>query len=219
MKYSELLNKPVLSLSEGAVVGKVRGGLLNADKTRLLALDAGNGWALAKNVTFGPSAVLVKNAQDLSDAPPEDSTVCPVYFDLYDSEGSLAGPVTDLAFDEKLILTHFLTEEREVPRKLMLSAGENAVVFCADEETLRREKRKLSAPKRSEPAPAKKSAEPASRVSSDFGYLIGRKVEEDLFNRNNEKIVKRGTVVTAKILQICKENGKLLHLARAARTH
>ena len=66
MKFSEILDKPLLSLSEGSVVGKVRGCLLNEDKTRLLALDTGDGWVLAKDAQVGESAVLVKSADAVS---------------------------------------------------------------------------------------------------------------------------------------------------------
>ena len=212
MKFSEILDKPLLSLSEGSVVGKVRGCLLNEDKTRLLALDTGDGWVLAKDAQVGESAVLVKSADAVSAELPAGAAMSPLYLDLFGSDGSLSGPITDLVFDEKLALTHFVAGGAEVPRNLMLSAGENAVVVCPDEDALKKERRRLAAAKRkTTPPPAVSDVE---KVSSTFSYLIGRKVAADIFNQRGEKIVRKNSVVSLHTLQICREYGKLLLLAK-----
>lgn len=52
------------------------------------------------------------------------------------------------------------------------------------------------------------------RCSANFGFLIGRRVEYDVYNGRNERIVKRNTIITNNILDICKKWGKLIILAR-----
>lgn len=52
------------------------------------------------------------------------------------------------------------------------------------------------------------------KFSANFGFLIGRRVEYDVYNGRNEKIVKRNTIITNTTLDICKKWGKLIILAR-----
>ena len=214
MKFSEILDKPLLSLSEGSVPGRVRGCVLNADKTRLLALDTGDGWVPAKDFRIGESAVLIRSSAAVSSELPAGAAMSPLFLDLFGSDGSLAGPITDLVFDDRLTLTHFVAGGAEIPRSLMLSAGDNAVVVCPDEETLRRERRKISAARKKEQTAVLSDVE---KVSSTFTYLIGRRVAADIYNQRGEKIVRKNSVVSLHTLQICREFGKLLILAKNSR--
>ena len=210
MKFSELLAKPLLSLSEGSIIGEIRNCLLSPDRTRLLALETSDGWVDAAVVKVGEGAVLVKSRADVLSAPPEPAAVSPLYLDLFLASGKFCGKIIDLCFDEKYRLTHFTADGEDYSRGLLLSCGENAVIVCANPDELRRERRRLGAEQR-RPEPVSSDIE---KASSNFSYLIGRKVLADIFNQRGEKIVKKNAVVSARTLQICKEYGKLLTLAK-----
>ena len=52
------------------------------------------------------------------------------------------------------------------------------------------------------------------KCSAHFGFLIGRRVDDDIYNARNEKIVKRNTIISNNTLDTCKKWGKLIMLAR-----
>ena len=52
------------------------------------------------------------------------------------------------------------------------------------------------------------------KLSANFAFLIGRRVEHDVYNGRGEKIVKRNTIITNTTLDACKKWGKLIILAR-----
>ena len=210
MKFSELLAKPLLCLAEGEVVGEIRNCVLTSERTRLLALETGDGWVLASDIRIGEGAILLPRRDRIRSAPPEPAATGLLDLLLFSADGRDLGVIRDLVFDERNRLIRIVAEDREYDRSLLLSVGENAAIICDSPEQLRRERRKL--------IPKRPPLSDLARVSSTFAYLIGRKVIADVFNQRGEKIVRSGTRVTLHTLQTCKQNGRLLALARSCRS-
>ena len=207
MKCSELLAKPLLSLAEGELLGDIRACVLNADRTRLIALECADGYLLAADATVGESAVLVRSRERIRKDPPKEAASGLSGLELYTADGGFCGTIDDLIFDEKNRLIQLVAEGVAYDRALLLSVGETAAVLCESPERLRAERRKLSAGRNREPSSEKKA-------STAFSYLIGRKVIAPVYNQRGEMIVKSGTRVSLNTLRVCKNYGKLVALAR-----
>lgn len=231
----DLFELSVLSLYEGDLLGKV--DKLYFDKKlkklvelELVGLEGARLSLPTKNIyRVGKNAITVKNNQMIAiKERAQDLVVAPMESKVYSISGEFLGVVKDLCLNEKFI-TEKLTLEKDIVLNVsdLLSCGKNTVIFnTKDKKISAKNFVPINEPKtfkveidqhiktlpietdNKQIVPVENK--PTNIQNTDF--LVGRICVKNIFNFNNELLVKEKTVITKKILkEICKY-GKLREL-------
>lgn len=227
----------ILSLYEGELIGVVNKLYFDKKLKKLLFIelinDDGIKMMLAtKNIyNIGKNAITVKNNQAVSlKIESQELTSCPIGSKAYSINGEYLGLIKEMSFSDK-----FLTEKISLDNNNILdienlaSCGKNTVIFYDQNSKININKfTPQKSPKTfkteevataeilpfdqtSKPTPqlVKENSQPTTQ-NSDF--LIGRKCTKDIFNFNNEILIKCNSVITKKNLKDINKFGKLREL-------
>jgi len=205
---ADFLNRTVLSLSDG----KNRGNVVNFEfdgRIKNLTHLVVDGFLLPVAKIFKSSdAIVVIDEGDF--APLDKTPLNPEGLSVYGTSGTLTDKIKQVRFDGKFRVKEIEGEHRTYLPKEIISASSDAVIIkdCPLP-------RKHSA----NPKPRKTVAEEGSKVImpdtsvADFSFLLGRRVDKTVFDRQHEVIVKTNAVITQETLRKARIHGKLLELA------
>lgn len=230
--YKQLHSLNVLSLYEGEIVGKVNKLHLDKKLKKLVALelifDSGAVMMLSiKNVyRFGKHAIIIKNNQAISIKDNNQETcLVPFGSKAYSINGEFLGIVEEIIFSDKFVVEKIILEgNKTVDAKLIASCGKNAIIFNSQEEKIniknlmpikepknfaQKDEKKVSVMPVENDVVEVGSVKPLVQ-SSDF--LIGRVCGKDIYNFNNEILVKANAVINKKIIKDANKFGKLREL-------
>ncbi len=212
-KVSELLGKPLLSLSEAKILGTVANILFdekmlkgvwvvlydNDDETRYLPL--------MKLVNFESDAVVVKNADGL-EIEPKIGLENPINSPVFNQDGKLLGGLRDIVM-EGIKVTAFVLDDITVSSDKLLSAG-SVLVFNDSGRSIKLTRPQKSAPEKEEKDEAltKKAA-----FAPSYDFLLGKKTQRNIFASDGKLIVHEGESITYSIIDTAKREGKLVILA------
>lgn len=233
----ELLSKSVLSLYEGELLGVVDKLYFDKKMKKLIQLEliTENDTRLllpTKNIYhIGKNAITVKNNQSVS-LKVEDSELylAPIGSKAYTITGEYLGVVSEISLSEKFLTEKFsLDNNQTIEQSALASFGKNTIIFYSKNDRVRVSKFTPSkTPKffKSEsvqtatilPEPVKDetNAVPVEHESKsaiqNADFLIGRVCTKDIFNFNNELLIKAHAVVNKKNLKEINKFGKLREL-------
>lgn len=233
----ELLSKSVLSLYEGELIGSVDKLYFDKKMKKLIELEIidNEGVKLilpAKNIYhIGKNAITIKNNQAVT-LKVEESGLLPLTFGnkAYSIKGEYLGLISEVSVNEK-----FLTEKISLDSELtfevtsIATSGKNTIIFYDKEkinlekfvpikspkffkkrETVTAEILPLEPKDEAVPVNAVPVDKPANEQNPDF--LLGRICVKDIYNFNNELIIKSNSLITKKNLKEIKRYGKLREL-------
>lgn len=224
----------VLSLYEGELLGTVDKLFVDKKMKRLCEIElvGANGVKLVlptKNIyRVGKNAITVKNNQAVLLKSEEGKhCVVPLSSKVYSLTGEYLGMIEELSFDEKFITKKISLDNNSVLNvDNIASIGKNIVVFHSENEKVNL---KNFVPKK-QPKVLKSKEVKIVKVlpietmppivedvekkimvqNSDF--LLGRICTKDIFNFNNELLIKAHAVVNKKNLKEINRFGKLREL-------
>ena len=233
MYCKDLLNLSVLSLYEGELLGKVDKLFFDKKLKKLLEIEiiGQEGIRLSlpsKNIyNVGKNAITIKNNQMVTTKMFESNLVAvPIESKAYSINGEFFGVIKDVCLNEKFFTEKILLEnDQAVNINHLLSCGKNTVIFNASEEKINIKnlvpsvspqmvKSKVEQEVHVMPTENKNvvaiEVKPTSVQNADF--LIGRTCSKNIFNFNNELLIKEQAVVTKKVLKEISKFGKLREL-------
>lgn len=235
---SDLIARPILSLYEGELLGTVDKLLFDKKMKRLLYLEFigenDNKFLLpTKNIyNLGKNALTIKNNTAVSlKIDSQGFASCPIGAKAFNIKGEFLGIVKEVILNDKYMTEKISFENNEVmPAEMIASCGKNTIIFYdrsskvdikrfTPNKTPKTFKTNQLVNANIMPVVAPKN-EPASVVpvetqkreiqSTDF--LIGKICTKDIFNFNNELLIKAHSVVNKKNLKEINLYGKLREL-------
>ncbi len=238
MNYcNQLLSLSVLSLYEGELIGKVdklffdkklkkltQIEILGENDARFL-LDTKNIYHIGKN------AITVKNNQCVSFKVEEvELSLAPINSKVYSINGEYLGIIKEIDLDEKFFTQKFSLDNNSILEiEDLASCGKNTIVFFDKSNKVNIQKfTPTKSPKQfkevsvqtAEILPIEtnnKNIEPVETETkqpqiNNSDFLIGRTCFKDIFNFNNEILIKAHSVVNKKNLKEITRFGKLREL-------
>ena len=221
----------VLSLYEGDLLGVVDKLYFSKYLKKLVELEivSDDGAKLVlptKNIyKVGKNALIVKNTQAVSiKMELSNLCLCPVDSKAYSITGEYLGIVKEITFNEK-----FITQQISLDNNIILladnlaSCGKNTIIFHTEEHKVNVKKfEPIKQPKIfkttevqvAKVLPIKETKTEQTNISilrnSDF--LIGRRCSKNIYNFNNEILIKENGLINKKNLKEIKKFGKLREL-------
>ncbi|MBQ8615871.1 MAG: hypothetical protein IJ415_04820 [Clostridia bacterium] len=232
----ELYSLSVLSLYEGELLGKVDKlyfdrKLKKLVEIELVGIDGAKLVLPTKNIYHvGKNAITVKNNQAvlLKDIECENC-LAPINLKAYSINGEFLGVVQEVSLNEK-----FSTEKISLDNDVVLdvdklaSCGKNTIIFYTTDEKIniknfipnkQPKSFKIKEVQMATTLPVEESKpnvvpveKPAQTIIQTSDFLIGRVCTKDIFNFNNELLIKAHAVVNKKNLKEINKFGKLREL-------
>lgn len=224
----------VLSLYEGELLGVV--DKLYFDKKikklceiELISSDGVRMVLPTKNIyNVGKNAITVKNNQSVVlKAVEKEFCLAPIGSKVYSITGEFLGIVEEISFNDKYLTEKVsLDNGQTLELRNMASCGKNAVIFYkenCDNVSLNRFspkqpkmfKRKVNQETNTMPIANNEelpTVEVKQPTTQNANFLVGRVCTKDIFNFNNELLIKAHTVITKKNLKEINKFGKLREL-------
>lgn len=232
LKVSNIISSYVVSVYNGQIEGVVSNILFNEKKRakyliisqndeQFLVLDT------AKIYKIGDGAVIVKNsnALDLMASKELEIKNCfsPINSIVVSLNGNFLGYVSDIELDEKLNMKNFVVREGEVINlNNIINISDSAIIISTDEKKPKlgnfKEKSKIQISLNNSNEIVSILEKPdtilPNRTVTNYNFLINRKVSKNILNFNGEIIIKENQIITSKILDIARINGKIRELTK-----
>ena len=237
---NEFLSLNVLSLYEGELIGVVDKLYFDKKMRKLIQLEliGDNDTRLilpTKNIYhIGKNAITVKNNQAVSLKVEESEyCLCPINSKAYTIKGEYLGIVREICINEKFLTEKFsLDNNQTISIKSLASCGKNTIIFYDENDKVNVNKfipnnmPKLFKTEIGQPAkilPIKDEEEKEKKnvvaledikkpTIQNADFLIGRICTKDIFNFNNELLIKEHAVINKKNLKEINKYGKLREL-------
>lgn len=233
---SDFVSRPVLSLYEGELIGSVDKLLFDKKLKKLLFLELigenDNRFLLpTKNIyNVGKNAITIKNNTAITLKNDDESYAgCPIGSKAFNIKGEFLGIVKEVILTEKY-LTEKLSFENDVVvnSNMIASSGKNTVVFY-DKNTnvdvskfvpnkmpkiFKTKQQQLTSVLPIEDKSKNNLVEIESnpKLIQNTDFLIGKVCLKDIYNFNNEILIKAHAVVTKKNLKEINKYGKMREL-------
>lgn len=144
---SDFLNRPVLSLYEGELLGNVQSIQFDKRLKKILMLEVKSAESIetyflpVKNIyNVGKHAITVKNNQSImlkESIEPIESVKCPIGSKAYTIHGELQGVISALEFDDNYLISKILLEnEKEIDVNKLASCSNNTVIVYDEKSTV-----------------------------------------------------------------------------------
>ena len=230
----DIMSLSVLSLYEGELLGVVDKLYFDKKMKKLCEIqllnESGARFILPTKKIFhiGKNAITIKNNQAVQMREVENEfCVAPIQTKAYSITGEFLGVVQEIALNEKFLTENILLDNGSVLKSFdIASLGKSAVVFYNNNKLNVNQfspkqpkafKRKVVQiakilPKETEVAVQPVKTETKQVVLQNPNFLIGRVCTKDIFNFNNELLIKAHSVVNKKNLKEINKFGKLKEL-------
>lgn len=233
MYLSELLQKPILSLYEGEILGNINKVYVNKLKNKIVHFeiidDSDLSYCLQpKSIyTIGKHATTIKNKQNLIlSLNFIDSEYCilPINVKTYSLQGEYLGIVKDYIVNEKFELqTLILDNQNQIEFSEIASIGSNSIVVYYDKKHVNissfryRIKTKSSTETKVKVLPKlfttfNKITTPSAGQKENF--LVGRICTKDILDNQQNVIIKQNSTITNQTLALASSKNKLHDLIK-----
>ena len=211
MQYTNLINKEVVSIYDGASVGKTMFGIFGKQKLLILVVnDAGSQKILdVKNIfSCQHDKIMIKNKNALV-VSQNDNINSFSQKEVISVFGENFGMVGEIMLDEKFVVTKIKTDKTEFLLSNIVSNNEKIII------------NNNSSYKNFQFAP-KKKIEIAKNLSQKVqittkipikitsgSFLIGKKLFRDIITPSNITLARKNQIVTLNLVNLAKDNGCL----------
>lgn len=233
MYLSELLQKPVLSLYEGELLGNINKVFFDKSKKKIKNFEIVNdediSYCLAPKFiyTLGKHAIAIKNKQNLVLAlnlTDENMQLLPINAKVYSIQGEYLGIVQDYTINEKYEIENLLLDNQQpINISDVASCGTNSIVVYdsnthinissfryrikhkSDNETKVKVLPKLfSSFNKISPSPSNKKT----------NFIVGRICTKDILDNQQNIIIKQNSTITEQTLAMASSKNKLQELMK-----
>lgn len=233
MYLSELLQKPVLCLYEGELLGNINKIYFDKNKKKIinfkiLSEDDINYCIEPKFIyTVGKHAITIKNKQNLILSLNEDDdvfTTLPINVKAYSLQGEFLGIVKDYSISEKYFIENIILDNQQVlPISDMASCSANSIVVYQSQEHINIKTFRYRI--QNKPAQDNK-VKVLPKLFSSFNkiapnpnadkqnFIVGRICTKDIYDNQKNIIIKQNSTITEQILALASSKNKLQELMK-----
>ena len=234
----DLNSLSVLSLYEGELLGIVDKLYFDKNYKKLLALEIINEDGVKfylptkKIYNVGKNAITVRNNQALTiEDNLENLFLNPTNLKAYTIKGEFIGIINELYLNEKFLVEKIKFENgKEIHPNMLASSGKKTIIFHEKENkinvknftpnkkkkvqksTINKETEAIVENEKTEENIQQKQGKKIKNIIYSNDFLIGRICTKDIYNFNNEILVKAHSVITKKSLKEITKFGKLREL-------
>lgn len=212
-KATNIIGVQVISVYEGQVEGYVKNLIFSSDYKKLKSIivcdskiEEKQYMLDVKDILSLQDIVLIKNSSILKGVSNQQDN-SPINLPAFLTSGKKLGIISDVILDEKFSIFKFETSEGEAENNIA-KISKDLILFNNGDTNIKYYNCKPKQEKISAITTVSNQS-----ASINIPFLIGKKVIKDIFTFNNEIIIKNGNVVTEKVIQLAKINGKLRELA------
>jgi len=233
MYLNELLQKPILSLYEGEILGNINKIYFDKSKKKLSAFeiindDDINYCLYVKNIyNIGKHAITIKNKQALLLALNNQENnlyTLPMGIKVYSLQGEYLGIATDYSITDKYIIeTLILDNQQLINFNDIASVSANSIVVYSSDQHVNvntfRYKIKQNTGKSQKVKVLPKlfssfnKIEPSS-PNSAINSILGRICTKDIFDNQQNIIIKQNSTITEQVLALASSKNKLQDLMK-----
>lgn len=227
-KVSNLLGKPILNIFEGKIEGFVKTIYFDKKLDKLCWIEFFNDTTQeekminAKNIYHvGQDAITIKNGDEIyNENLIFNECINPIHLDVFSVIGDKIGKVCDIQINDKFMVEQVvLSDQKTMSQKNILNAG-NVIIFKQENENFKvinfKSKNKIKNIKSQTKVQilnTNNNPLPKKLITKNYAFLIGRKVDKNIYADNSELIIKKNTKINQMIIDIACKNGKLKDLA------
>ena len=223
----ELIEKPVFSLKDFCIIGKVTGCLVDHDFKHIayfLCIDEEAEFLLPfQNIVAEKDVLVVEDKVGMLHPLDVDFTSFKSLLgkEVYCADGTLLGIVKDLGFDSKGGLVELRIEDGLLKPSSIVGVGDAILVKPAQKRKNKRKSVDFVALASTDspvtildPSPdmAEQGQTSPTRIISDYNFLLGRMLDDDLLSYDGRLIAYKNTRVTVDVVEKARLAGKLLEL-------
>ncbi len=233
MYLNELLQKPILSLYEGELLGNINKVFFDKNKGKIKFFEILNdeeiNYCLFPKFIYsvGKHAITIKNKQHLTLAINEcDNSAfqLPINVKVYSLQGEFLGIVKDYVINEKNIIENFILDNQQLINfNDIASCSKNSIVIYYSQEHVNisnfRYKIHNKTKQNSKVKVLPKLFSSFNKISPDpsnkkENFIIGRICTKDIFDNQQNIIIKQNSTITEHTLALASSKNKLQELMK-----
>lgn len=231
MYLSELLQKPILSLYEGELLGNIDRVFFDKTKSKIISFEILNEDGLSyclqpKHIyTLGKHAITIKNKQNLTLTLNEDNsskTVLPLDVKVYSLQGEYLGVAKDYSLTEKFDLENIVLDNQKlIPLSEIASCSISSIVVYYDEHINIKSFRYKIQRKQNENNKVKvlpklftSFNKIATSQSKKSNFVVGRICTKDILDNQRHIIIKQNSTITEHTIALASSKNKLQELMK-----
>lgn len=230
MYLKELLAKPILSLYDGEILGNINKVYFCKQKNKIKYFEIINNDDLSyyvspKNIySFGKHAITIKNKQNLElNLNQLDEHVLPIDVKVFSLQGEYLGMANDYVINEKYMVESLILDNQQlISVRYMASFSTTSIVVYDSDEHINinsfRYRIKNKPVNTSKVKILPKLFTQFNKISqinnSKNNFMVGRICTQDLFDNNQNLIVKQNSTITEHILALATSKNKLNELIK-----
>ena len=232
MYLSELMQKPILSLYEGEILGNINKIYFDKNRKKIINFEILNNEDICYTLypkfiyTLGKHAITIKNKQNLILSINEnaDKTILPLNVKVYSLQGEYLGVVTDYSLTEKFEIDNLILDNQQLINiSDMASCSNSSVVVYYSEQHVNiksfRYRIKHSNPSQTKVKVLPKLFSSFNKISPNpsnkqQNFIVGRVCTKDIFDNQQNIIIKQNSTITEQILAIASSKNKLQDLIK-----
>ena len=229
-RITKILGKPVLSIYDGEFIGYIKNVFVDEKLRKVLWLCIFDDNTEEEKIispkgvySFEGNAVMIKNKADIFLAGTIiTKDISLIGYKIYSLDGTVTGKITDIEVDSKLYITNiFQQNDEQFDKTTVLKIG-NSIIIQKNSKTDKlndfrprqisdlqiSNNRKVVALKEQN----QNKIQPTKLLTDGYGFLIGRKVGQNIYSENGTLLAKKQSVITAHLIDTASQNGKLKEL-------
>lgn len=229
MYLSELMQKPILSLYEGELLGNIDKVFFDKSRRKIVNFEILNEEDLSyclqpKHIyTLGKHAITIKNKQNLTLSLNEDNstkTLLPLDVKVYSLQGEYLGVVKDYSLAEKFELENIILDNQKlIPIGEIASCSATSIVVYYDEHINIKSFRYKIQHKPSENNKVKvlpKLFTSFNKIatSQKSNFVVGRICTKDILDNQRNVIIKQNSTITEQTIALASSKNKLQELMK-----
>ena len=230
-KVSLLIGKSVISIFDGEMIGFVKNVVFDKTFSKIEWLEIFDEnsdkeyYLNTKDIYSLADVIVIKNNDCLYLKQTLDiDAKNPINFSVFTTEGKKIGKIADVEIDKKLKTQFFIISDKNIALNKILNIGKNIAILQPEKLTklsIYKSKAKFSAnhSKKNNLVTIEnkilnrnKITVPKKVLTDNFSFLIGRKLDKNIYTDNKQLIAKKQSIITSQIIDIASKNGKLKEL-------
>jgi len=237
MYLSELLQKPILSLYEGELLGNINKVFFDKSKKKIKTFEILNDEEISYCLqpkfiyTIGKHAITIKNKQHLVlslNENNENSVVLPLDVKVYSLQGEYLGVVSDYSVTDKYEIENLILDNQQlISVGDIASCSANSIVVYYSQEHVNiknfryRIQNKPNTNSKVKVLPKlfasfnKIAPSPSSRKQN---FMVGRICTKDIFDNQKNIIIKQNSTITDQTLALASSKNKLQELMKYSKS-
>ena len=220
MLLSEIVNKRVININDGACLGVSIGAYLHKSNYSCPSLCLDNGNQVSLNDVFAVGEVITAVCDQQEVIPLDEYFKISINQEVVLVDGSRLGKVKDLTLVGRKDKGIIFADKGSVKAKCLVACSNNIIIANPTYRQLKTKVKepisevlKLDVPKLD--TPSQTNAPILNPVSYDF--LIGKKVKSEVSDINRSFVLMAGTIITDKVISNAIKAGKLTDLVNKSK--